>query len=117
MSRETPTRWAQIEDVYTRVIEGAPSSAARATMLDQLCGADTDLRRSVESLLSADPDAGHFLEDTALDVAADLLASEPGAPLIGQRLGAYTIDAWLGSGGMGDVPQTRGCRDAACAHG
>ena len=107
MSRETPTRWAQIEDVYTRVIEGAPSSAARATMLDQLCGADTDLRRSVESLLSADPDAGHFLEDTALDVAADLLASEPGAPLIGQRLGAYTIDAWLGSGGMGDVYRAR----------
>jgi hypothetical protein len=45
-----PQRWAQIEKLY-REAAGLPADARRR-LLDERCGADTDLRGAVEALLA-----------------------------------------------------------------
>ena len=48
-----------------------------------------------------------LLDSTALEVAARALGSEPDADLVGRRIGPYEVEAWIGSGGMGDVYRAR----------
>ena len=78
----TPERWQQIEALYRKASECTPE--VRAALLAQ---ADPQLRSEVEVLLAQQ-------ESTVTKTIFS-------APLT--QLGPYTIDAKLGSGGMGDV--------------
>jgi serine/threonine-protein kinase len=94
-----PERLKKMDDVFQRALEIAPER--RAAFLTDECDGDAALHREVESLLWADEHAGDFIEDSAADVAAELLAND--TELSGQSIGGYKVLSRLGSGGMGDV--------------
>ena len=91
--------WRKVEEIFHAALERTPGS--RQTFLDEICGADTDLRRQVELLLAKDEQARSFLEVPALaDVTTVLTAAES---LLGKQVGPYRIVSPLGAGGMGEV--------------
>lgn len=95
----TPERWQHIDNLLQQVLNQPPEM--RDAFLDKMCAGDQGSREEVESLLSFRDLANSFLEEPAFEYA-DLLF-EPAEPLIGRTLGFYTIEAQLGSGGMGEV--------------
>ena len=87
-----PHRWRQLSAIYDAA--AALTGVDRAAYLAQACGADEELRRSVESLL------GQGESFLATSVAL------PG----GSRLGAYELISIIGAGGMGVVYRARDTR-------
>ena len=99
MKSEHPNR---IEQLFQSALDLAPEQ--RSGFLDEGCAGDEELRREVDSLLAAHHQAGDFIEDSASDVAADLLAEASSqSSLVGRAIGQYEILACIGAGGMGDV--------------
>ncbi len=95
-------RLRQIEEIYHAALEVAP--AKREAFFKESCGADTDLRREVESLLAVDKTSDGFLDAPPESLAAEMFAErEPQASLINREIGHYKIKRLLGKGGMGEV--------------
>src|SRR5262250_1449797 len=98
-------RWNQIKEVYDRALDLCGDE--REGFIAEACGDDYDLRREIESLLSAHDDASQFLQAPAVEVAArEIVADEVPSPahqLIGRELANYKIISLLGRGGMGEV--------------
>jgi hypothetical protein len=93
-------RRQQIEGILDAALGGAPEE--RADFLADVCGADAEMRREVESLLVAHGLSGDFTEGQAIDLAARTYAKEE-ALARGQRVGRYEVELLLGRGGMGEV--------------
>jgi tetratricopeptide (TPR) repeat protein/predicted Ser/Thr protein kinase len=93
----TPTRWSEVKSVLSGVLEADPTE--RPQLLDRLCGADTELRTTVESLLAMESKAEKF--DTAVLPGAALWSNPPEKPPA--QIGPYTIFNEIGRGGMGVV--------------
>jgi len=99
-----PERWRQIEGLYQAIWER--DAAERAAILDEACAGDEELRREVESLLAAGEQAKEsegFLNENALEVAAQAVAGDTARSLVGRKIGRYQILSLLGVGGMGEV--------------
>ena len=94
-------RWSQIEQLYHSAREQEPDERDR--FLSQACGADEELRREVESLLSYETETAMLLDRPALEVAARALAGDRRSGMIGRTLGHYKIESWLGAGGSSKV--------------
>lgn len=94
------TEWGHIESVFEQAMALDPER--RAGFIEAKCP-DAGVRAQVESLIRHAGIAGEFLEHppTVPDALGEP-ADDP-SKLLGQRLGAYTIDAELASGGMGHV--------------
>ncbi|MDX6611244.1 MAG: eukaryotic-like serine/threonine-protein kinase [Blastocatellia bacterium] len=104
----TPERWRQVEEIFQVAID--MGLADRAPYISRACGADTDLRRDVETLLAQHDSAGDLLEKPLYVAETDLseleslpLFEDEADPMIGRRLGTYQIEREIGRGGMGAV--------------
>ncbi len=87
-----PERWAEIDRVWHAVL--VRPEVERAATIEALCAGNDALRRDVESLLANRERA------SAAGFGHVALNRES---LIGRRLGAYSVRALLGVGGMGEV--------------
>lgn len=97
----TPDRYRQIEALYHVALALPPEQ--RADYLAQANPDDNELCTEVLSLLSAQAEAGSFIHQPALAVAATLLAQAQAQTMEGRWIDHYQILALLGAGGMGEV--------------
>jgi len=93
--------WRRAEELFHAALE-QPTHARRA-FLDSACGQDTELRRQVNLLVSAEENAGSFLEEAG--VADPTATTRAAGSLVGRRFGHYHVMSALGAGGMGEVYQ------------
>jgi serine/threonine protein kinase len=96
-----PERWKRIDAVLQDALDLPPVD--RPAFLDGACAGDSDLRREVESLLSAEQRAGDFIEAPAVEAAADLLAESARGIAEGTYVSHYRVLSRIGAGGMGEV--------------
>ncbi len=91
-----PVRWRQIKTLFDAAL--ARPDGERAAFVADACRGDDDLRREVERLLEQPLDTRSLFQlvDPAR-VAHDI------PDLVGTQLGAFTLTALIGRGGMGDV--------------
>ena len=98
-------RRRQIAQLYRAAL--AQDTADRATFLADACGADDELRETLESLLAHHYSAEHFLDvpEPEGTTQTGVAASEADATTLMQdrRFGAYRILYEIGRGGMGSV--------------
>ena len=92
----SPERWRQITEVFHSAL--AREAATRGALLDEVCADDLALRAEVDAMLAAHRDAGGFGDVPAFAAPAEVPGLQPG-----DALGAYRIEALIGSGGMGVV--------------
>jgi len=90
-------RWAQVEELFHRVLECDPSG--RAALLDEACNGDTELRKEVEGLLSFEASAhDHVQAAVRTEIGGFGFSLEAG-----EIVSHYRIVGVLGGGGMGLV--------------
>jgi serine/threonine protein kinase/tetratricopeptide (TPR) repeat protein len=100
------TRWRRMFDVFADALE-RPAEEREAFLL-AACGADRELRREIDQLLSAH-DAGPGVLDRAAAAFSSITAvGSPDAPALadpiaGSLIGPYRLGRKLGEGGMGVV--------------
>jgi serine/threonine protein kinase len=94
-----PELWYRAEELFHAALEHSPE--ARRGFLDRACGCDTELRRQVDLLVSAEEDAGSFL--VGVGVADPTAIIRAAGSLVGRQFGHYRIISPLGVGGMGEV--------------
>src|SRR5499426_2608238 len=94
-------RWRQIESLYYTALER--DATEREAFLIEACAGDDELRREVEALLAVHERAEDFMDASALEVAAQLVAEDLEQTMPGQMISHYQVLSLLGAGGMGEV--------------
>src|SRR5688572_3825012 len=100
-----PELWKQVDALLEQALEQPPEE--RASFVAAACPNNTVLRDEVLSLLKAQSRAAEFMERSAINVAAHVLAQDSNltsiSSLVGQEIESYRIEKLLGAGGMGEV--------------
>lgn len=96
-----PERYRQVKEIFAAAVQC--EARERADFLARACASDEELRMEVESLLAHDQSAEDFIEESAFEVAARLLADDEAQPLKERRIGPYRVVREIGRGGMGVV--------------
>jgi serine/threonine-protein kinase len=91
----------QIEEIFHGAMTVDVDS--RSHYLDSACEKDAELRREVESLVSAYESDSGMLEENAVTLALRLMGAQAEDSMVGQEVGPYRILSALGHGGMGSV--------------
>lgn len=89
-------RWQQSKQLFAQALEQSPDR--REAFVRERC-ADSELTEQVLSLLEAHEDESEFLQ-TPLGDSSNLNLPDP---LIGQKIGSFTIQRLIGTGGSGAV--------------
>jgi serine/threonine protein kinase len=97
----THERYQRVGHIYHAALELSPED--RAAFLDSTCGGDRELRREVESLLSAHDKMGDYFATPAIEVASRMVAQGQNPSLVGRSLSHYRVLSLIGAGGMGEV--------------
>jgi serine/threonine protein kinase/Tol biopolymer transport system component len=97
----TPERWQHVDKIFQAAIE--LKAEERQAFIQSACAGDVELRREVESLLTADKQGLSLVDEPAVQAAAGLLATGEPKLTEGQAFGHYEIVGLLGRGGMGEV--------------
>src|SRR5271165_4977103 len=105
MPHTDPERWKKVDELLQRAL--LLPHCERQAFLRHQSGGDIALEEEVESLLSANDEAGSFLEQPAIHVAAravaDTAGAQPSRVREGETVSHYRILQRLGGGGMGVV--------------
>ena len=100
----TGTRWERIKDTFNAAL--AVPMAERGALVERLCAGDAELRREVESLLSARTLSIVRTAGAAAAVAA-MSTTGPSDPYaqsrVGTMIGRYKLLQIIGEGGFGTV--------------
>ena len=88
-----------VAELFKSALERPP--AERADYLNAACD-NPEVRAEVESLLRAHGRANNFIDGSALEFAAEMLAQGP-SPDLQPQISGYQIISRIGAGGMGDV--------------
>ena len=100
----TSESWQRLQALFEAAL--AVPESGRAEFLERACEGETELRRRLETLLSAG--GGTEVIEQAIGRAAGEVASHGTTEVApGQRLGRYEIVSPLGAGGMGHVYRAR----------
>src|SRR5258706_13945404 len=96
-------RWKQVDELLQAVL--ADASDRRGEFLRRSCAGDAALQKEVRSLLTSHGNAGGFLEDPAIKIAAKAIAltdtQDVADSLLGKTISHYRVVRRLGSGGGG----------------
>ena len=100
-----PELWKQVDALLEQALDQPEEE--RAAFVVASCHDNTVLRDEVLSLLRAQSRAAEFMERSAINVAAHVLAQDSNltsiSSLVGQEIESYQIEKLLGAGGMGEV--------------
>ena len=97
----THERWQRVDEIFQAAIE--LKAEERPAFVARACNGDEELRREVESLMTADEQGLSLIDEPAVQVAAGLLATGEPELAEGQSIGHYEIVELIGRGGMGEV--------------
>jgi serine/threonine protein kinase len=93
-------RAQHVAEIVKSALERTTEDAC--VFLDQACAGDAETRAEVDSLLKFQSQANGFIEQGALNLAAESLAQD-GSLASEEMIGDYKILSKIGAGGMGDV--------------
>src|SRR5215470_6016886 len=99
----TPSEWNQVVELFHAALE--KSGDQRVVLLDQVCGTQTMLRKTVEELLKQHESAGSFLSEPLFEMQP--LVSRPDVVAPNQLFERFILLEMLGCGGMGEVWSAR----------
>lgn len=94
-------RWQQIKELFHSAL--AVEAGQRAAFVRKACADNPSIREEVEELLASDERAKDFIENPAVEMVAESLATDGADLMKGRRIGPYQIFREIGHGGMGVV--------------
>ncbi|MEM0984522.1 MAG: tetratricopeptide repeat protein [Planctomycetota bacterium] len=99
---ESGDRYVLVSEIVADAIEAA--AADRDRIVRDRCAGDAELEAEVRSLIAEAETADDLLDHVPRPDLADLIeAGEASDPLIGRRIGGYTVTSRIADGGMGRV--------------